>query len=87
MPTHISHDPTIQETIDAVEAVLCAHAALRPTTPSRRSPEEARASFNGAALQLVELIAEAVEQRLKRRAQIEDASAKLKLAAESAKIA
>jgi hypothetical protein len=81
MPTHISHDPTVTEAIAAVEAVLDAHQRMHHGGATER------ASFNGAALQLVELIAEAVEQRLKRRAQIEDASAKLKLAAESAKIA
>lgn len=87
MPHHISHDPTITEAIAAVEAVLCAHAALRPTTPSRRSPEEARAAFNGAALQLVELIAEAVEQRVARRKATADESTKLNLAIEADRIA
>lgn len=86
MPTHISHDPTVTEAIAAVEAVLEAYQRLGKYV-SAEHVVQARASFNGAALQLVELIAEAVEQRLKRRAQIEDASAKLKLAAESAKIA
>lgn len=79
MPTHISHDPSVLETIAAVDAVLHLY--------EHRDLPLGQAAFNGAALQLVELIAEAVEQRLKRRAQIEDASAKLKLAAESAKIA
>jgi hypothetical protein len=83
MPTHLSHDPSVLETIAAVEAVLDAHMdmELQAGNPATR------AAFNGAALQLVELIAEAVEQRLARRQATADQSTQLKLAAESSKLA
>lgn len=80
---HIVHDPTITETISAVREVLTYHALAR----SEDAPPEADAAFRGATIELVELLCDAVEQRLARRHATAEVSAQLKLAQESEKIA
>lgn len=61
-PQFLSHDPTVTEAIAAVEALLDAHREL----------PDGRASFNGAALTFVDLVADAVVERLQRAQSAQD---------------